>query len=357
VSSLAKTRRQYGSPVRVFILDEECDAIPPAASSRPVALRSYLVMRHRHRLVGLGIRISGWLSTLLLFAPAVVSANEGDAISAVQLLREGGCGGIVPASQPLHHDAALDRAAAQWANGSSIAAAASDNGYRADALSGLHVSGPDSSLVQVLRSTSCRTVTHRNLHDLGAYHRGLETWFLLASRHAPPAPGAVGITANSAPAPTTAPPLTAPTRPAPSFASPAARALELVNDVRARGTHCGERSFGPAPPVKLSGILNAVALGHAADMARLGYFEHDDPSGRTPADRVRAVGYAEKLVGENIAYGPESADEVVKGWLGSPGHCENIMDPRFAEMGIAYSAGTVSRRGLYWVQLLAAPKA
>jgi hypothetical protein len=47
----------------------------------------------------------------------------------------------------------------------------------------------------------------------------------------------------------------------------------------------------------------------------------------------------EKLVGENIAYGPKSADEVVQGWLDSPGHCENIMDPRFAEMGIAYAAG------------------
>jgi uncharacterized protein YkwD len=33
------------------------------------------------------------------------------------------------------------------------------------------------------------------------------------------------------------------------------------------------------------------------------------------------------------------------------------MDPRFAEMGIAYAPGQVSRRGLYWVQLLAAPRA
>jgi hypothetical protein len=45
------------------------------------------------------------------------------------------------------------------------------------------------------------------------------------------------------------------------------------------------------------------------------------------------------------------------GWLDSPGHCENIMDPRFTEMGIAYATGQVSKRGLYWVQLLAAPLA
>jgi uncharacterized protein YkwD len=73
---------------------------------------------------------------------------------------------------------------------------------------------------------------------------------------------------------------------------------------------------------------------------------------------VRAIGYKEKLVGENIAYGPESVEEVVRGWLDSPEHCENIMDPRFAEMGIASAAGRSGpRRGLYWVQLLAAPRA
>jgi uncharacterized protein YkwD len=327
------------------------------------------VTRHLYPLIGLGTWISGWLPTLLLLAPLVASANEGDAISAIQLLREGGCGGIVPATLPLHHDAALDRAAAQWASGSTIAAAAHYNGYPADALSGVHVSGPDSSLVQLLRRTSCRTVTDRGLHDLGVYHRGLETWFLLASRHALSAPGTAGVTAKAAPPPIQAPSLAVPTRAAPSSAAPsltppssaspslAARALELVNNVRARGTRCGERSFGPAPPVRLSGTLNDVALGHAADMARHDYFEHDDLSGHTPADRVRAVGYQEKLVGENIAYGPESADEVVKGWLDSPGHCENIMDPRFAEMGIAYSPGQMSRRGLYWVQLLVTPKA
>jgi uncharacterized protein YkwD len=292
------------------------------------------VKRHLYRLT----------STLLLLAPLAASANEGAAISAVQLLREGGCGGILPAAHPLHHDPALDRAAAQWANGSEIAAAARYNGYPAGGLAGVHVQGPDTSLVQALRRTSCRTVANRSLQDLGVYRRGQDSWFLLASRGGLSTAGPAAMTAKAAPTPNQATAL-------------AARALQLVNDIRARGAHCGERSFGPAPPVRLSGTLNDVALGHAADMARHDYFEHDDLTGHTPADRVRAVGYHEKLVGENIAYGPESADEVVKGWLDSPGHCENIMDPRFAEMGIASSPGQVSRRGLYWVQLLVAPKA
>jgi len=52
----------------------------------------------------------------------------------------------------------------------------------------------------------------------------------------------------------------------------------------------------------------------------------------------------------------KSADEVVHGWLESPGHCENIMDPRFAEMALL-SRGAQLRHGLYWVQVLAAPPA
>ena len=91
-------------------------------------------------------------------------------------------------------------------------------------------------------------------------------------------------------------------------------------------------------------------------MAQKNYFEHVDPAGQSPADRVRAVGYQEKLVGENIAYGPQSVEEVVQGWLDSPGHCENIMDPRFAEMGIGLAQGH-AKHGLYWVQVLAQPRA
>lgn len=90
-------------------------------------------------------------------------------------------------------------------------------------------------------------------------------------------------------------------------------------------------------------------------MARHGYFEHVDLRGHTPAERVRAAGYREKLVGENIAYGPDSAQEVVAGWLHSTGHCENIMDPRFVEMGLAVAAGRGSKHGLYWDQVLATP--
>jgi uncharacterized protein YkwD len=268
---------------------------------------------------------------VLLGGLSTALTSQADGLSAVQVLREGGCGGILPPAQPLHHDASLDRAAELWAAGRAPAVAADSSGYHAQATAALHISGPEASSIQLLRRSSCRSVTDRNLRDIGVYRRGSDTWMLLASAYVVP-----------------------PLSQAPVLAT---RALQLVNDVRARGTHCGERSFAPAPPVKLSGTLADVAYGHASDMAVHNYFEHEDLAGHSPADRVRAVGYREKLVGENIAYGPQSAEEVVQGWLDSPGHCENIMDPRFAEMGIAYAAGHAAKHGLYWVQLLAAPRA
>jgi uncharacterized protein YkwD len=272
-----------------------------------------------------------WILAILWGGVSAGAVARADALSAVQLLREGGCGGVLPAARPLHRNPLLDRAAEQWAAGGAPAAAAERSGYHAETTTSLHISGAESAAVDLIKRSGCRTVTDQKLRDIGMYRRGTQTWLVLASAYSMPAAAQAPLLAR--------------------------RALELVNDVRARGARCGERSFGPAPPVRLSETLAGVAFGHAADMAKHDYFEHEDLAGRSPADRVRAVGYREKLVGENIAYGPKSPEEVVQGWLESPGHCENIMNPRFAEMGIAYAAGQASRRGLYWVQLLAIPQA
>jgi uncharacterized protein YkwD len=272
-----------------------------------------------------------WRLWVLIGGLAASFSAQADPISALQVLREGGCGGILPPARPLRHTASLDRAAEQWANGRSLASAAQLSGYEAQSTTGLHIKGPESASIRLLKESGCRTLINPSFHDVGLYQRGADSWLVLGLGYVVPA---------SAQAP-----------------QQATRALELVNEVRARGARCGDRPFAPAPPVKLSAALAGVALGHADDMAKHNYFEHEDLSGRSPADRVRAVGYQEKLVGENIAYGPKSAEEVVQGWLDSPGHCENIMDPRFAEMGIAYAAGQAARRGLFWVQLLVAPKA
>jgi uncharacterized protein YkwD len=292
--------------------------------------------------------------------------NATDALSAVQALREGGCGGVVPATRSLRHEWALDGVAQQWADGSALAAAAERSGYPSLATSGLHVSSTQAGILEVLRRSACNVVTSQNLRGVGVYRRGLDSWIVMTAdyraavlpppvaRIAPPALGGhapdMGV---RAPVPSSTPVPSG----APTTEVLATQALALVNDVRARGTQCGGRVFAPAPPLALSGSLGNVAFGHAIDMAEHDYFEHRDLNGQSPADRVRAVGYREKLVGENIAYGPKSVEEVVQGWLDSPGHCENIMDPRFLEMGIAYVAGRSGRHGLYWVQVLAEPQA
>ena len=76
----------------------------------------------------------------------------------------------------------------------------------------------------------------------------------------------------------------------------------------------------------------------------------------TPQQRVSRGGYAWSISGENLALGRMTAREAVDGWLASPGHCANIMEPRFRETGIALAVGRASDRPTYWVQVFAAPK-
>jgi len=295
-----------------------------------------------------GVRVILIWSVGITAGPAFGSAT--DALSAVEVLRSGGCGGLVPAARPLRHELGLDVVARQWADGLPLAAAAERSGYPALATSGLRVSSSTGPVLELLRRSACREVTGPELRAVGVYRRGVDSWIVMTSDYrAPTLPAAGSRTAPPPPAPALAP-----RTPPPILAS---QVLRLVNDVRTRGTRCGQKMFAPAPPLALSATLTSVAFGHAADMAEHDYFEHQDLSGQSPADRVRAVGYREKRVGENIAYGPKSVEEVVKGWLDSPGHCENIMDPRFAEMGIASAAGRTGRHGLYWVQVLAEPEA
>jgi uncharacterized protein YkwD len=132
------------------------------------------------------------------------------------------------------------------------------------------------------------------------------------------------------------------------------RVVELVNEARSSGRRCGSERFEAAPPLNPVRKLNEAAGDHARDMARRKYFDHSGSDGSQPRDRVRRAGYSSRLTGENIAYGPESAEEVVAGWLASPGHCANIMEPRFQDIGVGIATG--KKRGqIYWVQNFGAP--
>jgi uncharacterized protein YkwD len=140
-----------------------------------------------------------------------------------------------------------------------------------------------------------------------------------------------------------------------SSATVRARVVELVNAARSKSRRCGTERFSAAPPLSASRKLNDAAAGHARDMARRQYFDHRGRDGSQPRDRVRNAGYQSRLTGENIALGPESAEEVVAGWLQSPGHCANIMDSRFQDIGVGLATG--AKRGqIYWVQNFGTPR-
>ena len=123
------------------------------------------------------------------------------------------------------------------------------------------------------------------------------------------------------------------------------QALDLVNEHRRRGG-CGN--------LTVDRRLIVAANRHAADMARRGYFAHEDSHGDRAGERVEDAGYEWSRFGENIARGQDSVFEVVDGWMHSPEHRENIMDCRLHQVGVGLAFA--DDRTPYWVQDFATPQ-
>ena len=110
--------------------------------------------------------------------------------------------------------------------------------------------------------------------------------------------------------------------------------LRLANLRRKAGASCGTIAYVPAPPLTMSPALRCAARLHSKDMSDRGYFMHTTPEGITFSTRIDRAGYVWRTVGENIASGYTSPQAVVDGWMGSPGHCKNIMNPAFTQIGV-----------------------
>jgi uncharacterized protein YkwD len=119
--------------------------------------------------------------------------------------------------------------------------------------------------------------------------------------------------------------------------------LQLINSVRQKGCQCGDTYYNPAPSLTWNNQLEAAAYVHSEDMYTNKYFNHTAPDGSNGGVRIEQAGYNWTTFGENIAMGYKSEKEVLDGWLQSPGHCKNIMNKSFKEMGVA-------RVGTYWTQ-------
>jgi uncharacterized protein YkwD len=126
--------------------------------------------------------------------------------------------------------------------------------------------------------------------------------------------------------------------------------LRLVNQLRAVGGTCGGVAMSSVPPLEMDDVLRDVARAFSRDMAVRGFFDHVDPDGDGPQERMAAAGFdGASPWGENIAFGPTTAAQVVEMWTGSTGHCQNMLEPGYAVIGIgAYADGTPA--GTYWTQ-------
>ncbi|MBK5511665.1 CAP domain-containing protein [Pseudomonas sp. TH15] len=130
--------------------------------------------------------------------------------------------------------------------------------------------------------------------------------------------------------------------------------LELLNAARAQPRQCGGQPFAATAPLAWNATLGTAAEAHSRDMANNNYFDHKDRTGGTPGDRAELAGYSYQQIGENIAAGQDTIRKVVDGWLGSPGHCANLMNPQYKELGAAYATDPKSDAGIYWTAMFGA---
>ena len=288
----------------------------------------------------LTFRSVGVLTALLFAASSRVGAapSQGSELGAmVNAFRAapGSClGAAATPAASLAEPAALSRV--RIGPGTFIELALERAGFAADHAEAISVTGPATAqeAMTVLQEKYCRTLLSPGFSAVGSYREGNE-WTVVLARAAPPLPSETF----------------------PAWQDAGQAILASVNAARASARSCGDRRFGPAAPVRWNPALGEAALAHSRDMAAKRYFNHKARDGSQVAQRATRAGYQWSRVGENIAFGQSSPAEAVAGWLESPGHCANIMNPGFTEMGAAYGIAAERRSGLvYWTQVFASPR-
>lgn len=117
------------------------------------------------------------------------------------------------------------------------------------------------------------------------------------------------------------------------------KVLDLVNAERAKA---GLKSL------KMNAELSKVATLKSQDMAKNNYFDHTSPTYGSPFDMMKKFGISYRTAGENIAMGQTTPEQVMNGWMNSPGHRANILKASFTEIGIGIAKNSSGR--LYWTQ-------
>jgi uncharacterized protein YkwD len=104
------------------------------------------------------------------------------------------------------------------------------------------------------------------------------------------------------------------------------------------------------PPLHCAQKLAEIAQAHADDMCEKNYLSHTSKDGRTMVDRARNAGFDFMTLGENVAMGQRTPEQVHASWMDSKMHRRNILNGEFSRLGVGYAAcgGTP-----YWVQVFA----
>jgi uncharacterized protein YkwD len=269
---------------------------------------------------------------IVLSLAAVPLPALADVASAVNDARLHSCYEASGTRYRLRENPRLDEAARRLSHGETLQNAAKKAGYRAVTSASVQISNvpDDRDVERIVARRFNAQICDRSLRDIGAYRRGSDVWLLVASPFSPPAPA--------------------------QRQEISLRVLELTNEARSHARRCGWESFPAAPPVVLAPLLEHAAAEHSQDMAAHDYLDHTGRDGSSPADRVTRTGYKWRTVGENLASGIMTPEEVVNGWVGSPHHCENLMSAHFTQMAVAYSVNPSSDGGIYWTQVFGTPR-
>lgn len=81
--------------------------------------------------------------------------------------------------------------------------------------------------------------------------------------------------------------------------------------------------------------LNLSAKAKCDDMVKRNYWDHKDPDGKDPYHFFSEAGASFSKAGENLAFGYNNAQQTLDGWVNSPTHKDNLVDPDYTNVGFA----------------------
>jgi hypothetical protein len=109
-----------------------------------------------------------------------------------------------------------------------------------------------------------------------------------------------------------------------------------------------ERTKKGLPPLAIDIRLQEAAVSHSEDMANNDFFSHTGSDGSSLIDRLERAGYPWHRAGENIAAGLSNPASAVAGWMDSPGHRANILNPSYEQLGVGYAFESSATYRHYW---------